>query len=105
MFTFLKSPRNGLLVYVWVRGGGRRPYFFGNQGEVGHLQDFKAVCAEYTGRELGSLVFRALHHGVTSKHLDFQNQHIETHQFTLGIFPQRNDMFQKLSSQGKYTAN
>ena len=44
--------------------------------------------------------------GVTRKHLDFRNRHIETHQFTLlAFFPQRNDMFEKLRAQGKYTAN
>ena len=43
--------------------------------------------------------------GVTRKHVDFQNRHIEMHIFTRGIFSQQNDMFKKFRAQGKNTAN
>ena len=43
--------------------------------------------------------------GVLRIHLDFRNRHIETHQFTPGIYSQRNDTFKKLRAQGKCTAN
>ena len=41
-YTFLKSARQGLFGYVWVKGGGVGDHIFAEfKEEVGHFQDFR----------------------------------------------------------------